>query len=74
MPYELFNPATEISRTLSGQFWSKALELARLYYGWGPKREVPFSLVAAGGSKWKGCIELEGDLSYTKCIALCLHF
>jgi len=50
MRYELFNPAAAISRKISGKFWSKALELARLY-GWGLKREGPLSLVAAGGSK-----------------------
>ena len=35
MSYELVNQSTEICRTFSRQFWSKALELARLY-GWEP--------------------------------------
>jgi hypothetical protein len=36
MSYELVNQSIEISRTFSRQFWTKALELGRLY-GWEPK-------------------------------------
>ena len=35
MSYELFNPYTTITRKVSRQFWSKALDLAELY-GWQP--------------------------------------
>lgn len=35
MPYDLFNPSTTICRTFSRHFFTKALELGRLY-GWQP--------------------------------------
>jgi hypothetical protein len=35
MSYELIHRSTQTARTFSRQFWSKALELARLY-GWKP--------------------------------------
>ena len=40
MSYELVSPSTEVCRTFSSQFWTKALELARLY-GWQPKGTRP---------------------------------
>ncbi len=40
MSYELVNPSTAVCRTFSSQFWTKALELARLY-GWQPKGTRP---------------------------------
>ena len=40
MSYELVNQSTEICRTFSRQFWTKALELARLY-GWQSKGTQP---------------------------------
>ncbi len=40
MSFELVNQSTEICRTLSRQFWAKALELARLY-GWQPMGTLP---------------------------------
>jgi hypothetical protein len=43
MSYELVNQTTEICRTFSRQFWSKALELARLY-GWRPMGTLPPSI------------------------------
>src|SRR4026207_496463 len=36
MSYELINQSTEVCRTFSRQFWTKALELARRY-GWQSK-------------------------------------
>ena len=40
MSYELINPSTEVCRTFSSQFWTKALELAR-GYGWQSKGTRP---------------------------------
>jgi hypothetical protein len=40
MSYELIHQSTKISRTFSRQFWSKAIELARLY-GWEPMGTLP---------------------------------
>jgi hypothetical protein len=40
MSYELINQSTEVCRTFSRQFWTKALELARLY-GWQSKGTRP---------------------------------
>jgi hypothetical protein len=40
MTYELVNQTTEICRTFSRQFWTKALELARLY-DWQPMGTLP---------------------------------
>jgi hypothetical protein len=40
MSYELIHQSTKISRTFSRQFWSKAIELARLY-GWKPMGTLP---------------------------------
>jgi hypothetical protein len=40
MSYELINQSTEVCRTFSRQFWTKALELARLY-GWQSKGTHP---------------------------------
>jgi hypothetical protein len=40
MSYELINLSTEVCRTFSSQFWTKALELAR-GYGWQPKGTRP---------------------------------
>ena len=40
MSYELVNQSTEVCRTFSRQFWTKALELARSY-GWQPKGTRP---------------------------------
>ena len=40
MSYELINLSTEVCRTFSRQFWTKALELARVY-GWQSKGTRP---------------------------------
>ena len=40
MSYELINQSTEVCRTFSRQFWTKALELARRY-GWQSKGTRP---------------------------------
>ena len=40
MSYELVNQSTEVCRTFSRQFWTKALELARLY-GWPARGTCP---------------------------------
>jgi hypothetical protein len=40
MSYELINQSTEVCRIFSRQFWTKALELARLY-GWQSKGTCP---------------------------------
>jgi hypothetical protein len=40
MSYELVNLSTEVCRTFSRQFWTKALELARVY-GWQSKGTRP---------------------------------
>jgi len=40
MSYEFVNQSTEVCRTFSRQFWTKALELARLY-GWQPRGTHP---------------------------------
>jgi len=55
MSYELVNQSTEVCRTFSRQFWTKALELARLY-DWQPKGTRPPSHLDlyALNAEWHG--------------------
>ncbi|HUE99280.1 MAG TPA: hypothetical protein VMN99_08485 [Anaerolineales bacterium] len=55
MSYELINQSTILCRRFSRQFWSKALELARLY-GWQPMGTHPPSQYDFHklGSEWDG--------------------
>jgi hypothetical protein len=55
MSYELISRSTVLCRTFSRQFWSKALELARLY-GWSPlgtrqPSHLDFYII---GAEWDG--------------------
>jgi hypothetical protein len=55
MSYDLVNQSTEVCRTFSRQFWTKALELARVY-DWRPKGTRPPSGIDlyALNTEWHG--------------------